>query len=174
MRVLAFDSGAERMGWGSVGKHESGRPYYHISDILRLPRGNKAFQKYRMDLEEELCNSIPALIDLTEPDEIVTETVPAVGFNNSTQAYLANVAITTVHAVAIIRGLPVYQIGANTVKKDIAIGGKTKPRVRNGVIQLLPELEHRKSSWVKEFDEPDAIAIGLAHLGFSNSTVTRK
>lgn len=168
MRVLAFDSGAERLGWASVGKHESGRPYYHISGILRLKRGETKYQTYRMELTQELCNSVPALIDLTEPDAIATEIIPAVGFNNASQAYLANVAITTVHAIAITRGLPIHQVGANTVKSSIAIGGVTKPRVRNGVIELLPELAHRKSEWVKEFDEPDALAIGLAHLGFSN------
>jgi Holliday junction resolvasome RuvABC endonuclease subunit len=168
MKVLSFDSGAERMGWAAVGK-ENGKPYYHISGVLELKRGpTEPFQHYRMRLTQEVAASTVVLIDLLQPDEIASEIIPAVGFNNSTQSYLANVAITTVHVIAITRGLPIYQIGANTVKKEIAVGGKTKVRVRNGVIQLLPELAERKSSWVKIFDEPDAIAIGLTHLGFKN------
>lgn len=168
MKVLSFDSGAKRLGWASVGAHNIG-PYYHLSGILALDRGDtEPFQTYRMRLTYELNASIPILFDLCEPDEVATETIPAVGFNNAVQSYVANVAATVIHTLAIQRGLPVYQIGATTVKKRIAIGGKTKVRVRNGVFELLPELAHRKSDWVKVFDEPDAIAIGLTHLGFRN------
>lgn len=168
MKVLSFDSGAKRMGWAALGR-EDGKPYYHLSGILELIRGSsEPFQHYRIRLTTEVVNSAKVLIETFDPDEIVSETIPAVGFNNGTQSYLANVAITSVHAVALACGLPIYQIGANTVKTRIAVGGKTKPRVRNGVFQLLPELEKRKSDWVKVFDEPDAIAVGLTHLGFRN------
>ena len=87
--------------------------------------------------------------------------------------YLVNVAMSNVRALAIERGIPVHQIGATTVHKRL-VGkrpkGKkiTKVQVRNGVIKLLPELEHRKRDWVKHFDEPDAIAVALAFLGYKN------
>lgn len=174
MRVLFFDGGAKRLGWASVERTEAGLPAYHISGILDLdkPEG-EAFQAYRLRLTEELTNSIPALVELTQPDEIVTETLPPVGFNNSVQSYLVNVALTVVHVVALQRGLPLSQIGATTIQSRIAIGRKgrktTKAQVRNGVIQLLPELSDRKSQWVKVFDEPDAIAGALTHLGFRNT-----
>lgn len=167
MKVLAFDSGAKNLGWASVGSDP--QPFYHLSGVLHLDRGETAYQKYRLNLSEELCYSIPVLLDVCEPDEVVTEIIPTFGFSNNAQAYLANVAATTIHTICILRGLPVYQIGANTVKSNIAIGGSTKVRVRNGVLKLLPELEDRKSSWTKKFDEPDAIAIALAHLGFKNT-----
>lgn len=174
MRVLAFDGGAKRLGWASVGS-ENNRPYYHISGVLPLERGDtELFQSYRLRLTRELIESIPILIDLTEPDEIVTETLPAVGFNNSTQSYLVNVALTVIHVVALQRGLPVHQIGATTVQSRIAIGRKgrktSKVMVRNGVIAQLPELEDRKKQWTKVFDEPDAIGIALVYLGFKNSS----
>lgn len=178
MRVLAFDAGAERLGWASLSREEN-RACYHISGILALHRGSAKFQEYRMELTRELINSIPALIKLTDPDEVVTETVPAVGGGNfvaATQSYLANTAITVVHTVAISMGIDVYQIGATTVQSRIAIRPPraskrkaTKVQVRNGVFQLLPELEDRKSEWTKVFDEPDAIAVGLVHMGFKNN-----
>lgn len=171
---LSFDSGAERMGWASLREHQ-GRPYYHASGILALPHDTGKFQAYRLELINELIVSVPALIDLCEPDEIVTETVPAVGSFGGTQMYLANVACTVVQTIALQRNLPVYQIAARTVQSNIAIGrrpGKkvSKVMVRNGVIELLPELVQYKKKWVKVFDEPDAIAGGLAHLGFKVST----
>jgi Holliday junction resolvasome RuvABC endonuclease subunit len=174
MRVLAFDSGAENLGWASVGR-EGSSPYYHLSGVLHLHKNESGltFQNYRLELTRELNNSIPALIELTDPEQIVTEIIPPVGFNNPVQSYLANVAATVIHVVALDYGLPIYQIGATTVHKRIAIGVKgrkvTKVQVRNGVFRLLPELEDRKKEWTKRFDEPDAIAIALSHLGFQNS-----
>jgi hypothetical protein len=38
--------------------------------------------------------------------------------------------------------------------------------VRNGVLKLVPELESRRKEFVKVFDETDAIALGLCHLGY--------
>jgi Holliday junction resolvasome RuvABC endonuclease subunit len=82
-----------------------------------------------------------------------------------------------VHTVAYDKGYRVEQIGATTVQAKIAIRGKgkkiTKPQVRNGVINLLPTLKDKAAEWIKEFDEPDAIAIALAHLGFKNKSIKR-
>lgn len=174
MRVLSFDSGAERMGWASVGR-DNGKLYYHISDILSLPRmGTKEkYQDYRLRLTGELTVSIPALFEVIEPDEIVTEIIPPTGFGNVSQAYLANVAVTTVHTIAYLSGIRVVQVSARTVQANIAIKGRskkiTKPQVRNGVLRIFPELEDRKRDWVKVFDECDAIAIGASHLGARNA-----
>lgn len=181
--VLSFDSGAARMGWASVGLaaglYQMQVPYYHMSGVLPLEREGKKFQEYRKDLIAELCESIPVLFDFVNPDEIVNETIPAVGGGNfvaAAQSYLANTAITVVQTLATQAGIPWRQIGATTVQAQIAIGRRkgsktTKVMVRNGVIAYLPELEPRKSNWVKIFDEPDAIAVGLAALGLDRRKV---
>jgi hypothetical protein len=181
MRTLAFDSGAEHLGWASIGSEVSavtGReyPYYHMSGIIEMPRGNQAFQEYRLEMSRTLCYWIPTLIDLTEPEFVVSEIIPPMGFNNSVQSYLANVAITVVHAIVLCReNLPLKQVSAVAVQSQIAVGKKTKKtskvQVRNGVLELLPELKHRKSEWSRSpWDEVDAIAIGLSSLGFTNKT----
>lgn len=125
-----------------------------------------------MALAATLVHWCPTLFELTQPDTVVSEIVPAVGFNNASQSYLANVAISTVHACAFAAGIDCVQVSARTVQKNIAIRGNskrvTKAQVRNGVLKLLPELEHRKSDWTKIFEEPDALAIGLDYLGFTN------
>lgn len=169
MRVLSFDPGAERMGHAVL---ESG-PKFIVSGVRYCNRWPKeAFQAYRLRLEQLWVEETIALLDDYGPDAIVSEIVPSTGFNNASQSYLANTAITVVHAIAYSRGIPVHQLSARHVQKQIAIRGKskkiTKPQVRNGVIQLLPELKPKLSKWVKIFEEPDALAVGLTYLGYSN------
>lgn len=113
------------------------------------------------------------LIDHHKPEIVVTETVPVFGMNNFAQGYLANVMATTVHVVAFSHGLRVEQVSAQKVHNQIAVGGKTKnptkPQVRNGVLQLLPQLKDSKiKEWVKVFEEPDALAIALWRSGHTN------
>jgi hypothetical protein len=102
----------------------------------------------------------------------VTEALPPFGMAGA-QQYLVNVALTTVQTIAFLYDLPVAQIAAKTVHAKIAINPRrakkvTKPMVRNGVINLIPELADRKKDWTKVFDEPDAIAVGLAYMGYHN------
>lgn len=170
MRVLAFDTGATNLGWASVGE-EDGHPYYHMSGIVKSPRKEMPFQEYREALTAELTYIIPDILALTSPDEVVTETIPA--SLQTAQSYLANTVATIIHVTAFTLGYPVNQISARTVHSCIAIGNvakkTSKVMVRNGVLELLPELQHRKKEWTKApWDEVDAIAIGLCKLGFTN------
>lgn len=177
MRVLGIDGGAERLGWAIVEDGSNG-PVYLGSGLVKMPRDKGVFQEYRLEFIEAYVRALTkpgSILDqsLLEVDEVVNETVPAVGSFRGTQMYLVNVGITVIQTLAIERGIKVSQIGATTVQSMIvgkrAKGVKvTKPQVRNGVISLLPELAPRKRDWVKHFDEPDAIAVALAHLGYKN------
>lgn len=178
MSLLSIDGGAERLGWALL-EREGQNPVYLDSGMVALPRNtyDGTFQSYRLDLIDLYTNTLTAPGSVFDPSflevtEVVTEVLPAVGFGNGVQAYLVNVALTVVQTIAYLADIPVYQIAANSVQSRIAVGRKgrktTKPQVRNGVIALLPELAPRKKEWVKVFDEPDAIAVGLTHLGFKN------
>jgi Holliday junction resolvasome RuvABC endonuclease subunit len=175
MRLLSYDSGAERMGWSALAGDGATAPVYIDSGIARFPRNNKPYQTYKLELIRNWTYLGPSQFSTYKPDAIVCETMPAVGFGNAVQAELAKAAITTVIAMAMEREIPVYQLAAVTVKKQI--GGKqnaTKVQVRNGVIKLLPELEPRKFEWTdskKTMDEPDAIAVGLTQLGYTTLRV---
>ena len=164
--VLALDSGAARAGWSVLANRP---PEYIDSGVVHTPRGaNEAFQTYRMRLTDKWVGLTLELLYDYHPDVIVTETVPALGANNGTQLYLANVQITVVHAIAVLKGVPVEQVSARTVQAEIAIRGKgkkiTKPQVRNGVFARLPELQPRFSEFTKVFEGSDALAIGLHYL----------
>lgn len=171
MRGLAYDSGAERMGWAVIDGDGETAPVYVASGIVRFPRAKLDYQPYKLKLIEHWTFVAPAMISKYNPDAIVAETMPAVGFGNAVQAELAKAAITTVLAMGFFYNIPVYQIAAVTVKKRI--GGKsnaTKVQVRNGAIHLLPVLEPRKFEWTdskKTMDESDALGIDLAFLGYS-------
>lgn len=172
-RVLAYDAGAERMGFACLEGDGETAPRYIESGIVKVPRGKMDYQPYKLHLIDEWTWLAPAQFVRTRPDFICCETMPAVGFNNTTQAELAKAAIITVIAMAFERGIPVYQIAAVTVKKNIAGNHRaTKVKVRDGVIRLLPELASRKSEWQeskKTMDEPDALGVGLAKLGYTTN-----
>ena len=171
MKVLAHDSGAERMGWSVLEGDGETAPVYIDSGIERFPRRGMDFQPYKLELIKHYTYFTPAMLVRYDPDAVVFETLPAVGFNNAIQAELAKAETVTAMAMAIERDYPVYQIAAVTVKKRIGGNQKaSKVQVRNGVISLLPELEPRKFEWTdskKTMAEPDGIAIGLTHLGYS-------
>jgi Holliday junction resolvasome RuvABC endonuclease subunit len=177
MALLSVDGGAERLGWAIL-DNEKGKPVYYDSGLVAFP-AYKPFQKYRLDLIDYYVDALTrpgSVFDQTfvPITQVVNEMVPAVGSFGGTQMYLVNVAMAVVQTIARLAGIPVAQIGATTVQSKIAIGPKrkkvSKVQVRNGVFQLLPELEYRKSDWTKVFDEPDAIAVGLAYLGFKNGS----
>lgn len=173
MIVLFYDPGAERMGYAVIAGDGKTEPRYIDSGIIKCPRyDDEGFQDYKLRLEEFWTYKGPELLEIYKPDVVANEVVPAVGggsFIVATQSELVKAAITVVHAMAFERDKPVAQISAITIKSKI--GKKktaTKVAVRNGVIDLLPELATKKKGWTKVFDESDALAGGLAFLGYTN------
>lgn len=180
MRVLGIDPGAERCGWAALRIDDNDRIFLEGSGLVSFPKyGDETFQTYKSRLISFWAQETDTLLGLYSPDEIAIEIVPAVGGGNfvaATQSYLAHTQATTLHAIAALNRYPVHQIGATTVKARI--GGKknsSKVQVRNGVFEILPEVEvEKKSEWKTQFregiyDECDAFAIALTHLGMRRS-----
>lgn len=178
MKVLSIDPGATRLGFGIIEREGEDKTKsklrYHGSGYYGLSRGtNKSkkepYQEYRLRLIVFWVEEVKALLNSHKPDVVVSEIVPVVGGGNfvvATQSQLASTAITTIQAIAVNEGYEIKQIGATTVKARIGGGKKaTKVAVRNGVMKLMPQLADRKAQWTKVFEEPDALAVGLTHLG---------
>lgn len=177
-KVMSMDPGAERQGWAVIerdAKRIKSKPPEYCGmgyfGVAREVNGSKTkFEPYRLSLIEFWNEHMPILIERYEPDEFVSEIVPSVGGGNfvvATQSHLALCAITICQGIAIQHGIPVFQIGATSVKAKIGGDKKaTKVRVRNGVIQIMPSLADFKKEWTKIFEVPDALAIGLAHWGY--------
>ena len=174
MKVLAFDPGADRMGYAVV---ESGPkeviPKSGVilgSNIVSLPKlDDETYQEHRLRIIKHWSDQAQLLITYFKPDFIANEIVPPTGGTggNIVHRQKAMAAITTVQVVAIQNHINIQQFAASTVKK--AIGGKgtaTKVAVRNGVIELLPSTERFKDQWKKVFDQSDAFAVGLTALGY--------
>lgn len=140
-----------------------------------MHRGDADFQGYRLILEKYTWQRFDSLMTEYSPDVAINEIIPAVGGGNftvATQSYLVNCVVTTFHNVAHFYRLPIKQISARTVHKQMVGPTKqgqkvTKVQVRNAVLNRLPELRDngRGTEWVKSkvFDESDAVAIGLCY-----------
>lgn len=162
---MGIDPGATRAGWAVI---DSG-PIHIASGVIHHPRLSKQpFQEYRMELTERWVEEAFDLMEEYEPDLLVSETVPSRGPEIMDQLYLANVQVTVLHAIAISYGVKVVQVSARSVQAKIAKRKPnvkvTKPQVRNGIIELFPELESLlKGS--KTFERSDAIAVSAYQLG---------
>lgn len=162
MKLLAFDPGATRCGWACI---DDGHLMGH--GVLGLPRGDSEYQQYRLRVVYYYADEADLLIERFSPHAVVSEIVPVVGGGNfvaATQSQLASTAMTAIMTTAVIRGLPIHQIGATTIKKLVAGSGKaSKIQVRNAVFEHYPDLKPEKlKDWT--LDESDAIATGLAYL----------
>jgi Holliday junction resolvasome RuvABC endonuclease subunit len=161
VRVLSFDPGAARMGFALL---ETG-PQYLESGIVSLKKEtDETYQQYRLRLITFWAKKASSMLRAMKPDIVVSEIVPVKGFSDPSQAYLAGSAISAVQTITALRKVPNVVVSASSVKASIAQHKATKVQVRNAVIDVLPELEHRRKDWTKVFDECDAIAIGLYHL----------
>lgn len=169
MKVLALDPGAKRLGWAVLYTKADGSPGYVNSGIWSCEREDgEAYQAYRLRAMKEVsvwANQM--VIRFPTPINVVSEILPVKGFNDMGQAYLALSVVSAITGIYMSHGYKVSQIGATTVKARIGGTAKaSKVRVRNGVWQLLPELQSKASEWKKVYDESDAIAIALTHLGY--------
>jgi Holliday junction resolvasome RuvABC endonuclease subunit len=172
MRVLGIDPGAERLGWAIIEAGDEPKEVdVGISGLEREDNGSKEpYHEYRLRLLGYWIEEAPRLFDEYRPDELVNEIVPVVGGGNfvaATQSQLATAALTVIQIEALSRGIPIHQVGATTVKKNIGGSGKaSKVKVRNGVYSLLPSTLRFKKEWVKVHDSSDACAIALCKMGY--------
>jgi Holliday junction resolvasome RuvABC endonuclease subunit len=169
MKVLSLDPGAVRMGYAVLEGDGVDEARYWDSGCVGLARADtEPYHEHRLKLIRHFHDwAVEVLLD-ARPDVVVNELLPVKGFNDMSQALLAATAITTVQTVAIGAGFIVSQMASTRAKAAVTGQARaTKAKVRDGVINMIPELILRKSSWTKEFDEPDAIAVGLAYLGYS-------
>jgi hypothetical protein len=170
MRILAFDPGANRMGYAAIdlGPKEV-KSKTDSSGIGGLDQNkDETYQDHRLRIIEYWAHFAQNLISEFKPDIIANEIVPPTGGNmaNMIHRQKAMAAITTVQVIAFQNNIPIKQVAASTVKKAIGGSGKaTKIAVRNGVFELIPSTERFKNEWKTVHDHSDAFAVGLTVLG---------
>src|SRR4051812_47804974 len=130
MKVLAFDSGAKRMGYAALetasDSDVTSTPIKLGYGHLGLNKGDKTYQQLRLDLIQLWIEEAPRLIGSFSPDEVVCEVIPPVGGkafkSNGIQAQLATTALTALQTVVLQHGIKLFQVAAVSVKAKIGGG----------------------------------------------------
>lgn len=179
MRVLSFDPGSVRMGWAVQDGAPPARPTHVASGVFYYPRGDRElYQPYRLKmLRDWFENNAPMLLEEYQPDKVVNEVVPSRGAGEAgtTLLILAQSNVDAVHCACMVWGTPFEQVSASTMQKAVYGEHKkgekiTKAKLRNAVLQWYPELrEEYWKAWLKQFEQPDAIGVGIAGMGYKRA-----
>ena len=154
MRVLGFDPGTIRMGYGVVklGPRPEADDYGVIVLPKTMPMEQRLYQMYTHVLN---------MISIFQPDAIAVEE-PFVGKGDRRFAGSA-LAVGQAQAVVLIgaagQGVPLFRYSPAQVKSSVAdYGAATKEQMQQGVTLTLGLKE------VPESDAADALSVCLCHL----------
>lgn len=159
--ILGLDPGMVRFGWGSIVLDSENQIELGLSGLIGHPRDTDVpFNAYLDEGIAQITDQFPVILSILQPAFIVAEQVPTGRLGSRSELVVA--AITTAKVIAHQWGITWYNVGANTVKKQIAGDGKaTKARVRNSVVELFPSLgeKHKaaKAEQKKNGEKPDGI-----------------
>lgn len=141
MIVVGIDGGMVRLGLAAV-SIQNGEIDLLTYGLIANPRGEESFNEFLTDGITQITNDFPRFIDLTRPNLIVSETIPAGKLGSSDSQVIA--AVTTCHVLAIQFGIPWRNVAANTVKKEFTGDYRaTKTLVRNTVLDMFPTIATR-------------------------------
>ena len=160
MRVLGIDGGMTRLGIGAV--RQEGDSFRLITHgLIHHPRDPERTFNEHLNLGiAQIVNDLPRLLDLVNPEIIVSEFIPAgkLGANDS----LVIAAVTTCKVIAFQFGIPWHDVAASTVKKELTGDGRaTKVTVRNAVFDIFPLVEIRHQQMKAEQKQGGEKAVGL-------------
>lgn len=149
MRVIGFDPGLRRTGWGVIDS-QNGRLRHVANGTCTTGTGDLASRLV------ELYTQIDAVIRAHEPDQAAVEHTfvnkDAAGTLKLGQARAMSLLVPAQH------GLPVAEYAPNAVKKAVVgVGHADKTQIQHMVAMLLPGAE------VHGADAADALAIAICH-----------
>ncbi len=160
MQILGLDGGMTRLGIGVV-KVEDDQVRLVTHGLIYHPRDPE--QKFNQHLNSgiaQIVTDFPRLLDLTKPDLIISEYIPAgkLGSNDS----LIIAAVTTCKVIAFQFGIDWVDIAASTVKKELTGDGRaSKILIRNTVFDLYPLVEARHKQLKVEQKQIGEKVVGL-------------
>ncbi len=149
MRILGLDPGMTRLGVSAVTIY-NGEPVLLTYGMIENPRDpNDTFNQHLNKGIHQIIADLPKLFDVISPTAICAEIVPVGRLGSNTELVVA--AITTAKVLAYQFGIPWYDYGANTVKKQVTGDGRaTKVKVRNSTMALFPQLNERHNQLKKQ------------------------
>lgn len=158
LRVIGFDPGLRRTGWGVIERREGGRLAYVASGAVATDSGDLAPRLVR------LAEGVRAAIAAHRPDVAAVEKT----FVNRDPAG----ALKLGHARAMSllapaeAGLAVFEYAPNEVKKTVVgVGHAEKAQVAHMVRLLLPGAAPESA------DEADALAVAICHAQMTGAAL---
>ena len=149
MRVIGFDPGLRRTGWGVVDS-KNGRLRHVANGVCATGTGDLA---YRL---ADLHTQIDEVLRAHTPDQAAVEHTfvnkDAAGTLKLGQARAISLLVPAQH------GLPIAEYAPNAVKKAVVgVGHADKAQIQHMIAMLLPGCE------VNGADAADALAIAICH-----------
>ncbi len=150
IRILGLDPGLRHTGWGVV--ESDGRALRPVAaGVVSVP--TSADLAIRL---QQLFVGLTEVLERYSPDEAAVEETFV--NTNPTSTLRLGMARGVVMLAPAAKGLPVFEYGANKVKKTVVgVGHADKDQVMMMVKRLLPTLGEVK------VDAADALAIAICH-----------
>ena len=159
MRVLAFDPGTIKMGYGFL----TSEPATEVVDygVIGLSRymdiGERLFQMY---------THVGNMVSIFQPDVIAVEQ-PFIG-RGERQFIGPAIAVGQAQAVVLIgaasAGIPVHRYSPAEVKRAVAdYGAATKDQIQRALATTL------NLNTIPDSDAADALSVGLCHIMHSSA-----
>lgn len=167
IRILGIDPGLRHTGWGII--ESSGNNLKFIEAGVIDPPVDTDFSVRLKFLHDALIN----VIQIYTPGEAAIEETFV--NKNPTSTLKLGMARGVVFLAPAMHDLPVFEYGANKVKKSVVGAGHAdKHQVMSMVKFLLPQFQSQK------YDAADALAVAICHahygkfLSFTESQTNRK
>lgn len=153
MRVIGFDPGLRRTGWGVIAVQ--GSSLRHIANGVIETDDRQDVPRRLVQIHEGICEILRSY----EPDEAAVETTLA--NKNAASTLKLGLARGVVLMTPANTGLPVAEYLPNIVKKSVVgTGHAAKEQVQMMVRRLLPGGD------ITAADAADALAVAICHSHF--------
>jgi crossover junction endodeoxyribonuclease RuvC len=150
MKIIGLDPGLRHTGWGLIEKSGNTLRFLACGRVSVDEKGNMADRLAALHVELE------KILVETKPDQAAVE--ETFSNANAKSTLKLGMARGIVMAAPALRGLPVAEYSANTIKKTVVGNGHAdKNQIQHMVKLLLPKAM---------FDTPDAadaLAIAICH-----------
>lgn len=142
MRVMGIDPGMVRLGLACVEVLDGTVDLVTYGMISHPRDASLTFNEHLAAGIHQLADDLPKFIGMTNPDYIAMELVP-VGRLGSNDA-LVIAAASSCRLIAYQFGIPVLNLAATTVKKELTGDGKaTKVKIRNTITSAFSNIDER-------------------------------
>lgn len=156
MRVVGLDPGLRFTGWGCVDV-DGGAFIYRGHGVIAVPSCLSVAERLAALFQE-----LKAVLGDLQPNEVAVEEVFV--NHNGTSTMKLCMARGVVLLVPATLKIPVYEYGANCIKKTITGNGHaTKDQVKTMVEFFLPKFRQAQSDRRFFADCSDALAMALCH-----------